>query len=46
MINGKLEVIIKINELPNNVQTNKDNWKIFQLDCDSRVVEVTVKPKI
>jgi len=24
----------------------KDNWKIFQLDCDGRVVEVTVKPKI
>jgi len=43
---GKLEVIIKINELPNNVQTNKDNWKIFQLDCDGWVVFVTVKAKI
>jgi hypothetical protein len=43
---GKLELIIKINELPNDVQTNKDNWKTFELDCDGRVVSVTVKPKI
>ncbi|MEG3836358.1 hypothetical protein [Microcoleus sp. Z1_C3] len=43
---GKLELIIKINELPNNVETNKDNWKTFELDCDGRVVSVTVKPKI
>jgi len=46
MTTGKLEVTIKINELPNDVQTNKDNCKIFQLDCDGRVVSVTVKPKI
>ncbi len=46
MTSGKLEVSIKINELPTNVQTNTDNWKIFQLDCDGRVVSVTVKPKI
>ena len=43
---GKLELIIKINELPNDVQTNKDNWKTFELDCDGRVVSVTLKPKI
>ena len=43
---GKLELTIKINELPNNVETNKDNWKTFELDCDGRVVSVTVKPKI
>jgi predicted DNA-binding ribbon-helix-helix protein len=36
---GKLELIIKINELPTDVQTNKD-------DCDGRVVSVTLKPKI
>jgi hypothetical protein len=46
MTTGKLELIIKINELPNDVQTNKDNCKIFQLDCDGQVVSVTVKPKI
>jgi hypothetical protein len=28
---GKLELIIKINELPNNVETNKDNWKTLSL---------------
>src|SRR4028118_584291 len=42
MTTGKLEVTIKINELPNGVQTNKDNCKIFELDCDGRVVFVTV----
>ena len=46
MTPGKLEVTIKINELPTDVQTNKDNSKIFQLDCDGQVVEVIVKPKI
>ena len=46
MTPGKLEVTIKINELPTDVQTNKDNCKIFQLDCDGRVVSITVKPKI
>jgi hypothetical protein len=42
---GKLEVTIKINELLTDVQTNKDNWKIFQFDCDSRTGEVTLKPE-
>lgn len=42
---GKLKVTIKINKLPASVQTNKDNWKIFHLDCDDRVVEVSVKPR-
>ena len=46
MTTGKLELIIKINELPTDVQTNKDNWKTFELDCDGRVVSVTLKPKI
>ena len=46
MTTGKLEVIIKINELPLDVETNKDNGKIFQRDCDGRIVSVTVKPKI
>jgi predicted DNA-binding ribbon-helix-helix protein len=46
MKTGKLELIIKINELPTDVQTNKDNWKTFELDCDGRVVSVTLKPKI
>ena len=42
---GKLEVTIKINEVPTDLQTNKDNWKIFQLDCNGRVGEVTAKAK-
>ena len=46
MTNGKLEVTIKINELPNDVQTNKDNWKTFELDCDGRVGEIIIKAKI
>jgi hypothetical protein len=42
---GKLELIIKINELP-KANAVKDGWQSFELDCDGRIVSVTVKPKI
>ena len=45
MTTGKLEVTIKINKPSNDVETNKDNWKTLELDCDGWVVSVTVKPK-
>lgn len=43
-IQGKLELTIKINSLP-NVQTVENGWQRFELDCDGQVVSVTVKPK-
>ena len=42
---GKLELIIKINELP-KANAVKDGWQSFELDCDDRIVSVTVKPKM
>jgi hypothetical protein len=43
---GKLEVMIKINELPADVTTNKNGWKEFKLDCGGRVVSVSLRPRM
>jgi len=45
MISGKLEITIKINELPRS-QTVENGWQRIEIDCDGRVVTATVKPKI
>jgi hypothetical protein len=45
MIAGKLEVAIKINELPqSNIVEN--GWQQFEIDCDGRIITIIVKPKI
>ena len=41
---GKLELTIKINELPQS-RTVKNSWQQFEVDCDGQVFRVTVKPK-
>ncbi|MGL4497615.1 MAG: hypothetical protein ACRCU2_01015, partial [Planktothrix sp.] len=43
---GKLEITIKINEFPADVETIENNWKSFDLDCDGTVFTVIVKPKV
>ncbi len=43
---GKLELTIKINEMPADVETVENGWKQFFLDCDGQLVRVTVKPKV
>jgi len=43
---GKMELTIKINEFPADVQTVENGWKQFELDCDGKLVRVTVKPKV
>lgn len=43
---GKLELVIKINEFPSDVKTVENNWKSFELDCDGRIFNITVKPKV
>jgi hypothetical protein len=43
---GKLEVTIKINELPSEVGTNKHGWKEFKLDCGGRIVSVALRPRM
>lgn len=45
MLAGKLELTIKINELPAAATVN-NGWQQFEVECDGRVVSVTVKPKI
>ncbi len=42
---GKLEVSIKINELPNKVETMKHDWKRFWVNAEDQVVQMTVRPK-
>jgi hypothetical protein len=44
-IAGKLELTIKINELPQG-KTLQNGWESFELDCDGLIVSVSVKPKI
>ena len=43
---GKLELTIKINEMPADVETVENGWKQFHLDCDGQLVRVKVKPKV
>ncbi|MBD1890635.1 fertility inhibition FinO-like protein, partial [Coleofasciculus sp. FACHB-SPT9] len=43
---GKLEITIKISEFPADVKTVENGWKSFEIDCDGRLVSVTVKPKV
>jgi hypothetical protein len=45
MITGKLEITIKINELP-KPKTIESGLQQFDLDCDGQIISVTVKPKI
>jgi hypothetical protein len=42
MIAGKLEVT---NELT-KAKTVENNWQQFDIDCDGRIITVTVEPKI
>ncbi|KJH70066.1 hypothetical protein [Aliterella atlantica] len=43
---GKLELTIKINEFPANVQTVENGWKQFDIDIGEQIVSVTLKPKV
>lgn len=41
---GKIEVVVKLNELPDDVKT-VDTWKEFDVDTGEAIVTITVKPK-
>jgi hypothetical protein len=45
-IPGKLEVTIKIHEVPTEVTTKSNGWKEFTLDCGGRPVLITVRPRM
>lgn len=44
-IPGKLEITIKINTLPES-QTADNGWKSFTVDCEGRLISITVRPKM
>jgi hypothetical protein len=46
MTPGKLEMVIKINALPEGATTNAHGWRTFSVDCEGTRVEVTVRPKM
>lgn len=43
---GKLELTIKIHEIPTDVTTKSNGWKEFTLDCGGRPVQITVRPRM
>ena len=45
-VQGKLEVTIKINELPVIASTDKNGWLTFHIECGDRLFSATVKPKV
>jgi hypothetical protein len=45
MIQGKLEIVVKISELPQATSV-ENGWQQFQIDCQGRIITVTVKPKV
>lgn len=45
-IPGKLEVMIKINQLPDEVTTKSNGWKEFSVDCGGRLVSITLRPRM
>ena len=45
-VQGKLELTIKINELPAIASKDTNGWITFNLDCDGRIFTITVKPKV
>ena len=45
-VQGKLELTIKIKELPAIASKDTNGWITFNLDCDGRIFTFTVKPKV
>jgi len=43
---GKLEVNIKISELPNWVETLKRGWQRFCINADGQIVQMLVRPRV
>ncbi|RKZ79792.1 MAG: hypothetical protein DRR19_24530 [Candidatus Parabeggiatoa sp. nov. 1] len=43
---GRLEVSIKISELPNWVETTKRDWQRICINADGQIVQMNVRPRI
>lgn len=44
-VSGRLEVVIKINELP-HPRVLENQWRSFDVDCQGQIVVITIKPKV
>ncbi len=44
-VQGKLDITIKISQMPNAEQV-ENGWKKFSVDCDGRVITMKVRPKV
>lgn len=42
---GKMEVVVKLNQLPDDVKTVAQGWKEFEVDTGDCIVTISVKPK-
>jgi hypothetical protein len=45
-VTGKLEINIKISELPNNVRSVKNDWKEFMINAEGQSIKVRIRPRI
>jgi hypothetical protein len=45
-IPGKMEITIKIKQLPTEVQMTANGWKEFIVEVDGREISITVRPKM
>lgn len=44
-VQGRMELTIKVNELPNNVLTVKNQWRQFDVQADDQVIRLRIRPK-
>lgn len=45
LITGKIEICIKINELPADSKTLRNGWEEFIIDTQGKMVKITVRPR-
>ena len=45
-VSGKLELTLKIRELPTDVKTVENGWKEFVVLCGEREVTIKLRPKL
>jgi hypothetical protein len=43
---GKLEINIKISELPNWIKALKNGWQQFCINVDGQIIQIMVRPKV
>jgi hypothetical protein len=41
-----MEVVVKLNQFPDDVKTVDKGWKEFEVDADGCIITITVKPKM